>query len=321
VQLSDTSSGQVLWNGRFDRNLTPGDMLALRSELSSTVATALGDPHGLLIVATADRLADKVAPSMESYACVLRAYGYRRTFEDALFAPAISCLKATVVKEPDYADAWAMLGWLNLEAARQDMVPTAEHPVHMSAAYDAAARSLELDPSNQRAYEALAAIEFSNSNYAEAERLQREALALNPHNPELLAQLGWRLAVRGNWDDGVPFLEDAIARSANPPGWYYHLISVHNYIEGDYVAALAAAERSAKVGSAVGLSFTAISHAKLGDFEAASEDLAEMAEAWPLLARDPAAAYGRFQVDEQIIAVLVDGLRAAGWNLPSAEHQ
>lgn len=90
---------------------------------------------------------------------------------------------------------------------------------------------------------------------------------------------------------------------------------------GPYVAALAAADRSAKVGSAIGLSLAAISHAKLDDMNAAKKDLAEMAEAWPLLARDPAAAYGNFQVEGQIIAVLVEGLRAAGLNLPDAESQ
>ena len=60
----------------------------------------------------------------------------------------------------------------------------------------------------------------------------------------------------------------------------------------------------------------AISHAKLGDTEAAQDDLAAMAEAWPLLARDPAAAYGNFQAEDAIVTALVEGLRAAGWKEP-----
>ena len=61
-----------------------------------------------------------------------------------------------------------------------------------------------------------------------------------------------------------------------------------------------------------------ISHAKLGDVAAARDDLAAMAEAWPLLARDPAAAYRSFKADESLIAPLVEGLRAAGLTLPEA---
>jgi tetratricopeptide (TPR) repeat protein len=210
-----------------------------------------------------------------------------------------------------------MLAWLHLDAARQDMVPEIEHPANMSAAHTAATRALALDPYNQRGLQALAALEFTNGDYSEAERLQRRALALNPHDPEILAQLGWRLSVRGNWDDGLPILEKAIARSANPPGWYFHLISVHDYIEGDFAEALAAAERSARVGSAVGLSLAAISHAKLGNMDDAGQALKDMAAAWPLLARDPKTAYGNFQADEQIVEVLIDGLRAAGWTAPA----
>ena len=317
-QLADAASGEVLWSGSYDRTLTTRDLLDVQDELTTAIATELGEPFGVVNHATAWRMNRGDAPSMPSYACILRAYDYRRAFEDALFAPSLACLKTAVVRDPDYADAWAMLGWLHLDAVRQDMVPAAEHPAQMAAAFDAAAHALDLDPQNQRGLEALAAITFANGDFVESDRLQREALALNPYDPETLAQFGWRLAVRGEWDEGLPFLNEAIARSANPPGWYFHLISAHDYLEGDYAAALAAAERSAKVGSAVGLSLAAVSHAKLGDMAAARDDLAAMAEAWPLLARDPAAAYRSFQADESIIDPLVEGLRAAGWTEPAA---
>jgi hypothetical protein len=49
---------------------------------------------------------------------------------------------------------------------------------------------------------------------------------LNPFDPDALAQLGWRLAVRGNFEEGVPFLREAIARSVDPPDWYYHLLAI-----------------------------------------------------------------------------------------------
>jgi TolB-like protein len=317
-QLADASSGEVPWSGSYDRTLTTRDLLDVQDELTTAIATELGEPFGVVNHTTAWRMNRGDAPSMPSYACILRAYDYRRTYDDVLFAPALACLEAAVVRDPDYADAWAMLGWLHLDAARQDMVPAAEHPAQMAAAFDAAAHALDLDAQNQRGLEALAAITFANGDFAESDRLQREALALNPYDPETLAQYGWRLAARGNWDEGLPFLNEAIARSANPPGWYFHLISVHDYLVGDYASALAAAERSAKVGSAIGLSLAAISHAKLGDMAAARDDLAAMAEAWPFLARDPAAAYRSFQADESIIDPLVEGLRAAGWTEPEA---
>jgi hypothetical protein len=52
-----------------------------------------------------------------------------------------------------------------------------------------------------------------------------DAVDGQPYDPDTLAQLGWRLAVRGD-REGLEYLQQAVARSANPPGWYYHLIAV-----------------------------------------------------------------------------------------------
>ncbi len=98
---------------------------------------------------------------------------------------------------------------------------------------------------------------------------QRGALALNPNDPDALAQLGWRLAARGNFDEGIPYIERAIARSANPPGWYFHLLAVNDYLKGDYAGMLKTAERSAVDGSGTSWSFIAIAQGALGHAEEA----------------------------------------------------
>ena len=317
ARLVDTRTGEVRWSGSYDEPLTPGDLLGAQHDLAVAISTELGEPYGAVNEAIGRRMVRESAPSMPSYACILRAYEYRRSFEDALFAPAMACLKQAVVRDPDYADAWAMLGWLHLDAVRQDIVPEAERPAEMEAAFDAASHAVELDPRNPRTLAALSAVTFYQGDYAAAEALQREVLALNPYDPDTLAQLGWRLAVRGN-REGLDYLEQAVARSANPPGWYFQLIAIYAYLDGDYARALAAAEKSATSGSPIGLSLAAMTHAKLGDMETARVALAAMAEAWPLLGRDPAAAYRMHHASDAIVEALVEGLREAGWTPPDA---
>jgi TolB-like protein/tetratricopeptide (TPR) repeat protein len=315
ARLVDAQTGEVRWSGSYDHPLAPGNLLGAQRDLAVAISTELGEPYGAVNEAVGRRMARDSTPGMPSYACVLRAYEYRRSFEDALFAPAMACLKQAVVRDPDYADAWAMLGWLHLDAVRQDIAPEAERPAEMEAAIDAASHAVELDPRNPRTLAALSGVTFYQGDYAVAEALQRKVLALNPYDPDTLAQLGWRLAVRGD-REGLDYLEQAVARSANPPGWYFQLIAVYAYLDGDYARALAAAERSSKAGSAVGLSLAAMSHAKLGDMETARAELAAMAEAWPLLGRDPAAAYRMHHATDEIVAGLVEGLREAGWTPP-----
>ena len=140
------------------------------------------------------------------------------------------------------------------------------------------------------------------------------ALALNPNDPETLVQFGWRLSARGKWDEGLPLVEKAIARTIRPPGWYYHSIAVHQYLEGDYAGAIASAERSAVNGSAVGWSIVAAAQAKLGNITAAREAVRQMGEADPDMRADPAAVFRTHQVIEPTVEALVAGLKKAGWS-------
>ncbi|WP_223421667.1 hypothetical protein [Tateyamaria pelophila] len=320
ARLVDTQTGEVRWSGSYDEPLNPSDLLGAQHELAVAISTELGEPYGAVNEAIARRMARESTPSMPSYACIQRAYAYRRSFEDALFAPAMACLKQAVVRDPDYADAWAMLGWLHLDSVRHDIAPQAERSDEMAAAFAAASHGVALEPGNPRTLAALSAISFYRGDYAAAEDLQRKVLALNPYDPDTLAQLGWRLAVRGN-REGLEYLQQAIARSNHPPGWYFHLIAVYAYLDGDYTRALDAASQSAASGSPMAMSFAAMSHAKLGDMEAAGAALATMAEGSPLLGSDPAAAYRMHHASETIIEALVDGLRAAGWVPPDEVTQ
>jgi TolB-like protein len=316
AQLVDAETGRVVWSETYDRARTAGALLGVRAELAGSIATVLGQPYGVLSTDMEARLSTGVEPSMASYACVLRAYTYRRTFRDDLRQPVLACLNEAVQRDPEYAEPWAMLGWLHLDAARYAFVPDADVPRELGEALAMASKAVAIDSQNVVALRALSAVQFHLGHFAEAERVQRQALTLNPNDPDTLVQLGWRLAIRGRWDEGLPYIERAIARSINPPGWYYDLITIHLYLEGRYREMLAAAEHSA-TGDPTGVSLLAIAHGALGNKAAAQEALAKMSEQSPALARDPAAVYRRFQPLDSIVDALVDGLRKAGWTKPS----
>ena len=162
--------------------------------------------------------------------------------------------------------------------------------------------------------QALSAITYYRGAYDEAEEIQREALALNPNDPENLAQFGWRLAMRGRWEEGLGYLTQAINRSIDPPPWYYFSFAIHDYLFGDYAGALVAAEQAKRDELGVGWSLVAIIQAALGNPDEATKALAEMAARSPLLVRDPAAYFRFHRFDEAIIDRLVDGLHKAGWS-------
>ena len=295
-----------------------GDLLGLRAELAANIATVLGQPYGVVTSDLSARLTTGVAPSMASYACVLRAYTYRRTFRDELRQPVLACLDAAVQRDPGYAEAWALLGWLHLDAARYAFVPDAEIPSEMGQAFDMASKAVAIEPENVVALQALSAVQYHLGNFDESERIQRQALALNPNDPDTLAQLGWRLALRGRWDEGLAYSERAIARTVDPPGWYYDPIDDPPLPGGPL-------PRDARLRRTLGGRGLPRAWRSLPSPTARSEIAPRRRRRWPgwrsrrrTFNRDPAAAWRRFQPLDSIVDALMDGLRKAGWNEPGA---
>jgi TolB-like protein/Tfp pilus assembly protein PilF len=314
VQLVDAASGEVVWSETYDRPLTPEAMLEVQADLAGQMAAHLGQPYGAMTDAAANRLLGGAVPSMASYTCVLEAYVYRRTFRAGLYAPALACLQDAVRRDPGYAQAWALLGWLEMDAARFDFVAGSAKPAAIERAFAAAERAVDLEPSSALPLQALASISYYAGRFEESEVLQRRALALNPNDPDTMAQLGWRLAARGNWHEGIPLLERAIQRTISPPGWYFNLITVRQYLDGDTAGALASARRGLADDSGISWSFVAIAEAAAGHAAEARQAREEMAKRDPVLARDPATAYRHHQATEEIVEALVAGLRRAGWS-------
>jgi TolB-like protein len=318
VLLTDAKTGEVLWSGDYDRPLTPGNIYEVQAAISTEIATTLGQPYGVVSGQETRRLARGDAPSLSSYACVLRAYDYRRGFHTDLYGPVRACLEAATARDPDYADAWAMLGWLHLDAGRFGFAPEGRARAY-ALALETATRGVAADPQSTLALKALASVYHYLGRYDESERLMRAALDLNPNDPDAMAQYGWRLSVRGKFDEGVPYLQRAIDRTISPPGWYFHLIAVHDYLQGDFEGMLAAAERSGVDGSAMSRSFVAIAQGALGHEQAARQALDELAAASPGFLRDPAAAYRVHHPTGEIVDALLAGLRQAGWTPPPAD--
>ncbi|MBN9023978.1 MAG: hypothetical protein J0H08_18255, partial [Rhizobiales bacterium] len=263
AQVSDATSGRVIWSSTYDRPVSPE---ALNS--------------------------------------------YRRTFDRAVFDEVLPCLEEAVQRDPGYGDAFAMLAWLHLDAVRFGYAghdrPEIEYPEALAAANGA----MRIEANNPLAVQAAAAINHYMGRFDEGERLARLAVTLNPYDPDALAQLGWRLSVRGKFEEGIPLLEQAISRTLNPPGWYFHLIAVHLYLEAKYEEMLDVAERSGIDGSGMSQAFIAIAAGAVGDASRARAALAILdrngASAW-----DSGAVFRRHGATEEITAALVGGLQKA----------
>jgi TolB-like protein/tetratricopeptide (TPR) repeat protein len=310
AQVINSASGQIIWTKSYTRQTDPQAMIAVQGDLASEIATAIAQPYGVVKTDLKSHQTTPAVSDMQSYMCVLRAYSYRRSFSHAEFAPALQCLAQAVQRDPDYSDAWAMLGWLHVDAGRLGYTGDANRQAEFEKALQATSRAATLQPRSPLALKALGATYHYLGRYDDSERITREAAELNPNDPEVLAQLGWRLAVRGKFEDGIPLLKRAIERTVSPPSWYYHLVAIDLYLKRDYPEMLKVAERSALGGNGFSQLLLAVVYGELGYLREAQVALDRMSRFEPV-ARDPAAYMRRHGAIDGIIDPLMTGLQKA----------
>ena len=98
-------------------------------------------------------------------------------------------------------------------------------------------------------------------------------LSLNPINPHVLGQVGWRTAFAGDWDEGIALVRQSIDRSIKAPWGYHMFIALDHYRRADYHAALAEAERVAGAEIATVAVVLAAIHGQLGNKDQARRAL------------------------------------------------
>ncbi len=313
ARLLEVRTQRIVWIGTYERSYTGGFLLAVQDEIANAVVSTVGEPYGIIRTEDSRTLSKTLSPSITSYECVLRAYTYRRSLSFQAYEPSLVCLEEAVKQDPSYAEAWAMLGWLQMDAGRFGWTPDGDTQAALERGLATALHANAMDRNNISSLKALGSIYHYLGKFEESERAQRNALELNPNDPDTMAQLGWRLAVRGRFDEGMPLLRRAIDRSVNPPGWYYHLIAVDQYLRGEYEKMLQSAVSATADGSGMSWSFVAIAQGALHNEAGAKRALQTMADLSPRMARDPADVYRQAQATPTIVNALMVGLAKAGW--------
>jgi TolB-like protein/cytochrome c-type biogenesis protein CcmH/NrfG len=212
VQLIDAEHGFHLWSHEYDRGLE--DVFATQDEIASAVTAAL-----------LPRLRDEEAPmtrggtkNVQAYDLYLKGREKWRTRDVDLLNEAVDDFRAAIDQDPAFAMAWSGLAdaidalvWRDLEAV--DLLPEGRL---------AALRALALEPEMAEGWASagVLAAEF-DGDYEVGELALRRALQLRPSYANANQQLSGVLANTGRVQDGLRYMERAVA--LDPLSGFFHL--------------------------------------------------------------------------------------------------
>jgi adenylate cyclase len=315
ARLVDATTGVQLWASAYEEG--GADLFRVQSDIARRVAIEVAQPYGIIATADMQLMRGKAPESLSAYECVLLVHHYYRHMTAARVEEARSCLERATESDPEYADAWALLGMSYLDQVRLRMVPRSRDQELLDRALRAAQRAVEIAPDGALAHRSLLLVHAFRGEVEEALAAGEKALALSPNNAEVLYEFGMRLALIGQWERGISLIDEAIARNPAHPGLYHTAPALNFYRQRRYAEALEEARQIDAPGWVHNHTILAMIYGQLGEEEEAR------AAARQILQLDPdfeENAWYELQLrnfPEQMAEHMAEGLRKAGLHIPA----
>jgi TolB-like protein len=318
VRLIDRANDSILWANTYDGSRRVGRLLDMEADIASDVATALGQPYGIIFKAEAARPHQSPPEAWDAYACMLTYYSYRMVLDQPTHASVKRCLERAVERFPSYATAWALLSLIDIDELRfrYRLNPTAPPPLDQ--AIDAARRAIALDPTDTRAMQAQMLSLFFKDEVEAALKVGERAVALNPNDMELIGEYGMRLALSGEWSQGCALIEQALERIPAPLGFDDLALAVCSYMQGDYQKAAFWVRKADLEKNPIYHFVAGAIYGQLGDVAAAERERQWILASAPGLLGDIRRELQLRIKTPRDRAHFLDGLKRAGFLLPES---
>lgn len=318
VSLIDGRSGRHLWSHPYESPFVPARIVDTRAEIAQQVVDSLARPYGVIYDDKIAGLTTKAPERFSSYECLLLFYAYWRRTGSSVDPATRDCLERATAENPDYADARAALALVYADIVRFG-IQTDPLPFDpLERALELAQNAVTLSPDAPLGYQALHLVFWLRRDIEQSFAAARAGLARDPNNPELLADLGGRLCLRGQFAEGLPLLTEAFSRNPGQSTFYRLGFFVADYMDRRYQDALDEALKIDLPDNRFTQIARATAYAQLGRSEEAAAAIKLLLKADPGYGERVVADLQARNVAPEIIRALVEGLRKAGLAIPKA---
>jgi TolB-like protein len=255
-------TGFELWGDRFDGTLD--DVFALQDKIGQAITAAIGNALGIDVQQPPMR---DLTLSSEAYDLYLqgRALSFR-LFGDGTLDTAVTLLNQAVALDPDFAEAWLLLG----EVHQLIAIYTAclDRPAESALMAKCVDRALAIKPDLGQAYSLLGLHQMIQNDFVGALDLAFKGYEMEPNNPQVAMRLGSYLMFCGRTADGMHYIEQALAQ--DPIDGRKHMLrGTGRFNSGDIDGAIADYQRSVDLGFAS--IYLAVATAATGQYDLAVE--------------------------------------------------
>jgi adenylate cyclase len=200
AQLIDSTSGGHLWAERYDRKIE--DIFAVQDNIVMNILK--GMPENVIEKFNS---IERGTDNLEAYLKVLQGVFYikRLTEENNMLARTL--YEDAVALDPQYATAYAMLGWTHLQDVS---LGWSESPAEsLQEAEALASKCLDLDPSSLAAQLLLGRIYMRTGQFEKAIAAGKRAVSLDPTGALTLANYANTLLYTDRPNEAIEFLQKA----------------------------------------------------------------------------------------------------------------
>jgi TolB-like protein/Flp pilus assembly protein TadD len=298
AQLIDAETDEHVWAETYDRS--PEDLLAIQSDVAERIAQAL---HAEITPEERARIAARPTDDIEAYDLYLRALDYGRTGEAADFVAqgrnwrlAVDLLRRALERDPEFALAWAELGYRHVELVWFSHDPT---DARRELSRQAVERAVELEPDLGEARLAKGWYHYHGYRDYDAALAEAElASAALPGDPLLASLIGSVERRKGNYEVALREFGRAAELDPRNAAWPREMAGTAAWGLGRLDEARGAWARARALAPdwAAVYAERAVTEIKLaGDADAARREL----EAWERIggASEPIIAQAYFDVD------------------------
>ena len=311
AQLIDAISGHHIWAERYDRDLE--DIFAVQDEITREIVVALDVK---LREGEQSRLWASGTRNFEAWECMrLGTDQAKRAGLQHQQQAARSLFRKAVEIDPQYAVAWAMLGWTYYcDADVATGIDNVEdRKTALASAMECGRKALELDPSCSDAYAQIAMCHLATKEFDDAIKMSDLAVAMAPSNAENLATAALIMIKSGKPERGLEITKKAMRLCPLYRAGFLDRLGMAHRLTGDLEGAVRAYRESVIrepefLGSRVNLAST------LGELGRVKEARTEAGEVLRLEPNFSIKAY----VDElsyrdpSDVERIAEGLRIAG---------